>query len=86
MFQFSRKNMFTESSYRRFSLRTILRDESKYIPSLKYKNLGYVRLTGTRSKIFNEIVLEDNHFLTLHEKCILNDHKKRHGLYYIKST
>ena len=27
-------------------------------------------LTGTRSKIFNEIVLKDNHFLTLHEKCI----------------
>ena len=26
--------------------------------------------TGTRSKIFNEIVLKDNHFLTLHEKCI----------------
>ena len=23
--------------------------------------------TGTRSKIFNEIVLKDNHFLTLHK-------------------
>ena len=30
----------------------------------------YVNRTGTRSKIFNEIVLKDNHFLTLHEKCI----------------
>ena len=35
--------------------------------------------TGTRSKIFNEIVLKDNHFLTLHKECILNDHKKRHS-------
>ena len=26
--------------------------------------------TGTRSKIFNEIVLKDKHLLTLHEKCI----------------
>ena len=28
------------------------------------------QLTGTRSKIFNEIVFEDNHLLRLHEKCI----------------
>ena len=27
-------------------------------------------ITGTRSKIFNEIVFKDNHLLTLHEKCI----------------
>ena len=29
--------------------------------------------TGTRSKIFNEVVLNDNRLLTLHEQCILND-------------
>ena len=29
----------------------------------------YVDVTGTRSKIFNETVLKDNHLLTLHEKC-----------------
>ena len=26
--------------------------------------------TGTRSKIFNEIVFKDSHLFTLHEKCI----------------
>ena len=26
--------------------------------------------TGTRSKIFNEIVFKDNYLLRLHEKCI----------------
>ena len=30
----------------------------------------YPKITGTRSKIFNEIVIKDNHLLTLHEKCI----------------
>ena len=30
----------------------------------------YSGATGTRSKIFNEIVFKDNHLLTLHEKCI----------------
>ena len=28
------------------------------------------RSTGTRSKIFNEIVLKNNRLLTLHENCI----------------
>ena len=36
--------------------------------------------TGTRSKIFNEIVFKDNHLLALHEKCIhVHNYKKRHG-------
>ena len=31
---------------------------------------NHSKTTGTRSKIFNEIVFKDNHLLTLHEKCI----------------
>ena len=46
---------------------------------LKSKNKkNYVYLTGTPSKIFNEIVFKDNHLLTLHGKCIYIT-IKRHG-------
>ena len=35
-----------------------------------YREQTLVTPTGARSKIFNEIILKDNHLLTLHEKCI----------------
>ena len=37
----------------------------------------YVFITGTQSKIFNEIDLNDNRLLTLHDKCIYRMSMKR---------
>ena len=39
-------------------------------------NLLIALYTGTRSKIFNEIVFKDNHLLMLHEKCIYRTIKR----------